>query len=231
VKKIKRILWFIMLLLIIAVTVIIGGGYGKYKQAISLLPIEKAAEDIRSDAHFTPISEISSTFVNAMVSVEDRRFYKHKGTDFIAIGRALKTNLKNRRLDEGGSSITQQLAKNMYFMNDRSLSRKVAEVIMAAEIEKKYSKKEILELYFNVIYYGSGYYGIESASKGYFDKVPALLSDYEATLLAGIPNAPSVYSLDKNPHLAKERQKKVLSTMVDMKYITKKEAEEILDKE
>lgn len=227
-KLIKKLFRFILLLIIITVTVIIAGGYGKYKQAVGQLTIEDAVKKIESDVQFTHYDEISETFLKAMVAVEDRRFYSHRGVDIIGIGRAIKKNFEDRRLSEGGSCITQQLAKNIYFMHDNSFSRKIAEVMIAISIEKKYSKEEILELYSNVIYYGSGYYGIGEAAKGYFGKKPSELTDYEATLLAGIPNAPSVYSLNNNPDLAKKRQKTVLEAMVDMEYLTRQEAEEIL---
>lgn len=228
-RFIKKLFGFIFLLIIIASSIIISSGYGKYKEALSLLPLSEAALKIRNDASYTNIEDISETFVNAVVSVEDRRFYKHKGVDILGIMRAVTTNLKNRELSEGGSCITQQLAKNIYFMNDNTLSRKVAEVMVAVKIEKEFSKEEILELYFNVIYYGSGYYNIKDASKGYFGKKPSDLSDYEATLLAGIPNAPSVYSLKNNPDLAKKRQKKVLDAMVRMKYMTKEQKAKLLE--
>lgn len=228
-RIIKKLFGFIFLLIIIASSIIISSGYGKYKEALSLLPLSEAALKIRNDASYTNIEDISETFVNAVVSVEDRRFYKHKGVDILGIMRAVTTNLKNRELSEGGSCITQQLAKNIYFMNDNTLSRKVAEVMVAVKIEKELSKEEILELYFNVIYYGSGYYNIKDAAKGYFGKEPSDLSDYEATLLAGIPNAPSVYSLKNNPDLAKKRQKKVLDAMVRMKYMTKEQKAKLLE--
>ena len=116
----------------------------------------------------------------------------------------------------------------MYFINDNTLTRKIAEIFVAVELEKIYSKKEILELYFNSIYYGSGYYNIADATYGYFGKSPYDISDYEATLLAGIPNAPSVYSLDNNPHLAKQRQKRVVEAMLSVNYLTQEEADAIL---
>ncbi len=228
-RFIKKVLSFIFLVVFIVTAVIIALGYGKYKQAIGLLPISEAAENIKSDDSFTPLEEISPTFKNAMVAVEDRRFYKHKGIDVIGIGRAIKTNIEKRSLSEGGSCITQQLAKNIYFMHDTSISRKIAEVMIAIKLEKEFSKDEILELYFNVIYYGSGYYNIADASRGYFGKKPYDLTDYEATLLAGIPNAPSVYSLDNNPDLAKKRQRTVIDAMIDMKYMTKEWAQELIE--
>lgn len=228
-RFIKKIFSFIFLIIFIAVMVVAALGYGKYKQAIGLLPIQTAAKNIKSDDSFTPFDEISKTFTDAMVAVEDRRFYKHKGVDIIGIGRAIKTNIEKRSLSEGGSCITQQLAKNIYFMHDSSISRKVAEVMIALNLEKEFSKEEILELYFNVIYYGSDYYNIADACRGYFGKTPLEITDYEATLLAGIPNAPSVYSLNSNPDLAKKRQKTVIKAMVDMKYMTKEWAQVLLE--
>lgn len=227
-RFIKKIFSFIFTLVFIVFAVVVAGGWGKYKQATSQLPVEEAAKNIKSQESFTPLDEISLTFINAIVAVEDRRFYKHKGVDIIGITRAIVKNIKEKSLTEGGSCITQQLAKNIYFMNDNTLSRKIAEVFAAIDLEKSFSKKEILELYFNIIYYGSGYYNIGDAAKGYFGKSPYDLTDYEATLLAGLPNAPSAYSPDKNPDLAKKRQKKVVEAMVDMKYLSKEEAAMIL---
>lgn len=227
-RFIKKIFSFIFILVFIVFAVVVAGGWGKYKQATSQLPVEEAAKNIKSQESFTPLDEISLTFINAIVAVEDRRFYKHKGVDIIGVTRAIVKNLKEKSLTEGGSCITQQLAKNIYFMNDNTLSRKIAEVFAAIDLEKSFSKKEILELYFNIIYYGSGYYNIGDAAKGYFGKSPYDLTDYEATLLAGLPNAPSAYSPDKNPDLAKKRQRKVVEAMVDMEYLSKEEAAMIL---
>lgn len=230
-RLIRKLISFILVVIIIITGIITVGGWGKYKQALAELPLETAANNIRQQENFTEFSDISLTFVNAMVAVEDKRFYKHKGVDVIGIGRAFKNNISKKELVEGGSCITQQLAKNLYFINDNTLTRKVAEIFMALNIERNYSKKEILELYFNVIYYGSGYYNIAEATEGYFNKTPSTLSNYEATLLAGIPNAPSVYSLDNNPDLAKKRQVTVVETMKNMKYITEEEAAVILAKQ
>ena len=227
-RYIRNFFLTILLLIFIIVAVIVASGWGKYKQAIQLVPLDEASDKIKAQESFTPIDEISETFVNAMVAVEDRRFYKHDGIDVIGIMRAMKKNIEQKSLAEGGSSITQQLAKNIYFMSDDSLSRKVAELFVTYDIEKSFTKDEILELYFNVIYYGSGYYNIADASEGYFGKAPAELNDYEATLLAGIPNAPSAYSLKNNPDLAIKRQKTVLDAMVSEKYITREDADKII---
>ena len=227
-RYIRNFFLTILLLIFIIVAVIVASGWGKYKQAIQLVPLDEASDKIKAQESFTPIDEISETFVNAMVAVEDRRFYKHDGIDVIGIMRAMKKNIEQKSLAEGGSSITQQLAKNIYFMSDDSLSRKVAELFVTYDIEKSFTKDEILELYFNVIYYGSGYYNIADASEGYFGKTPSELNDCEATLLAGIPNAPSAYSLKNNPDLAIKRQKTVLDAMVSEKYITREDADKII---
>ena len=224
----RKIFVFIFACFIFVSAFVVGIGWVKYEAVTKELSIDEAIAQIKAKENYTNIDDISLTFINAMVAVEDRRFYMHNGVDVIGIARAFAKNIKDKNLTEGGSCITQQLAKNMYFINDNTFSRKIAEIFISVELEKKLSKKEILELYFNVIYYGSGYYNIYDASMGYFNKTPAKISDYEATLLAGIPNAPSVYSLKNNPDLAKQRQKTVVNAMVDMKYLTHSEARDIL---
>ena len=227
---IKKFFVFIFACIVFISAFVVGIGWVKYEAVTKELSLEDVIEQIKSKENYTNIDNISLTFINAMVAVEDRRFYKHNGVDVIGIARAFAKNVKDKTLSEGGSCITQQLAKNMYFINDNTFSRKIAEIFVSIELEKRLSKKEILELYFNVIYYGRGYYNIYDASMGYFNKIPAKISDYEATLLAGIPNAPSVYSLKNNPDLAKQRQKTVVNAMVDMKYLTKAEANSILSR-
>ena len=125
---------------------------------------------------------------------------------------------------EGGSTITQQLAKNLYFDNSPSFTRKLAELFVARAIEKEYSKDQILAAYINCIYYGDGYYNIYDASMGYFGVMPADLSDDQATLLAGVPNAPSLYAPTVNLTLARERQQQVLRAMIDNDMLTREEA-------
>ena len=217
--------------LIFAVALIVGAGYLKYKNAIKDKPLKETATEIMLSENYTKLEDISPTFVDAMVSVEDKRFFNHKGIDFMGVMRALKVNIESKEAKQGGSSITQQLAKNMYFISDNTLTRKIAEIFLTIEIEKTFSKQQILELYFNTIYYGSGYYNIYDASMGYFGKEPSKLTDFEATLLAGIPNAPSVYSLNNNPDLAKQRQKQVVRAMVKNNKLTKEEADAILSQQ
>lgn len=167
-------------------------------------------------------------YYKALIAVEDRRFYKHSGFDIIGSTRAIWNDIKAREPLEGGSTISQQLAKNIYFPHDNTLQRKIAEIFMALKIEREYEKEEILEFYTNGIYYGSDYYSIYDASMGYFDKEAKDMNDYECTLLVGIPNDPSVYSLNVRPDLAKQRQEKVIECMVEVEYITEDESNTIL---
>lgn len=126
-----------------------------------------------------------------------------------------------------GSTITQQTGRLLYFTQEQRFTRKVAELFVAFDLEKNYSKEDILELYINIIYYGNGYYGIRDASLGYFNKEPKDLTLDEASLLAGIPNAPSVYSPNKNLDLAKKRQSAVLSAMLKYGYINEEDKQVI----
>ena len=213
-KKFKKILLVLILIILSIFAIYIGQGYKMYKNALDDKPLEEMVQEIRSQKSYTKISNIPDIYKDAVIAVEDHRFYDHKGIDIIAIGRALLNDIRARELVEGGSTITQQLAKNMYFTQDKTLTRKIAEVFMAKKIESNYNKEEILELYVNYIYYGSGYYDIKSASLGYFDKEPQDLTEGESIMLAGIPNAPSVYNPKVSPKLARERQKQVIDKMI-----------------
>lgn len=200
-----------------------GEGYGLYKNAVREESLEAKVAEIRSQENFTSLEDMPETYVQAVVSVEDHRFYDHFGLDLIAIGRAVVNDIKAGRYVEGGSTITQQLAKNLYFSQEKTMSRKAAEVFLALEIEQKYTKDEILELYVNSIYFGDGYYSVGEASEGYFGKPASEMNDYECTLLAGVPNAPSKYAPSKNLALAEKRQQKVISRMEACGYITEEE--------
>lgn len=227
----KIFLKVILLLILIGISIgvlLIGKGYDMYKEAIQETPLEEKVEEIKSKANYTKISELPQMYLDAVISVEDHRFYKHSGIDVIAIGRALINDIKAMDFVEGGSTITQQIAKNEYFTQEKRITRKIAEVFMAFEIEKNYSKDEILELYINTIYFENGYYNIKDACEGYFGKSLNEMTDGECIMLAGIPNAPSVYNPKENPKLAKERQKQVVDKMVEYGYITEEEEEEIL---
>ena len=224
----KKVIIGIILLCLIIGIIVVGNGYMIYKEAIEEVPLSTLVEEIKSKQNYTEIKELPKIYIDAVIAVEDHRFYKHNGIDVIAIGRAIINDIKAMRFVEGGSTITQQLSKNTYFTQEKKLTRKVAEVFMALEIEKNYDKDEILELYLNTSYFGDGYYTIKDACKGYFDKELMQMTDYEAILLAGIPNAPSVYAPTKNPDLAKQRQRQVMDKMIKHGYLTEKEAENIL---
>lgn len=202
-------------------------GYMLYRDAISQTPITEKVDELRGDKHFTKYADLPDFYIEAVISVEDHRFKTHPGIDVIAIGRAAWIDLKTMSFKEGGSTITQQLAKNLLFTQAKSIERKAAEVYAAFDMESRYSKEEIFELYVNTSYFGSGYYGIYAASKGYFNKLPSELTDYEAAMLAGLPNAPSAYSPDTNAELAARRVDAVLRSMVRNKLLTEEEAEQI----
>ena len=227
-KTIKRLLWVILVVLVIVAGVQIKGGYDKYQQALADRPLTDVLEELQGKENYTKYENVPEIYYKALVAVEDRRFYKHNGFDIIGTTRAIYNDIRAKELLEGGSTISQQLAKNLYFPQDNTLQRKIAEIFMAMKIEREYEKEDVLEFYVNGIYYGSGYYSIYDASKGYFGKEPKDMNDYECTLLVGIPNAPSVYSLDVRPDLAEQRQKKVVECMVDVEYITEEEGNLIL---
>lgn len=227
-KKILKLLIIIIVIILAISSVYVKKGYDMYKNAIEKTSIEEKVEKIKKKKNYTEISEMPEMYKNAVLAVEDHRFYKHKGIDIISIGRAVINDIKAKGFEEGGSTITQQLAKNIYFTQEKKIERKIAEVFMSAELEKKLKKDEILELYLNTSYFGDGKYTVKEASKHYFNKEPIKMSDYESIMLAGIPNAPSVYAPTKNPELAKKRQKQVVNKMVKYKYLTKKQADKIL---
>lgn len=228
-KKILKVLFFLILIGISISLLFVGKGYDMYKTAIEKMPIEEKVAEIKSKKNYTEILELPQMYINAVVSVEDHRFYKHHGIDPIAIGRAAINDIKAMSFVEGGSTITQQLSKNIYFTQEKKMERKIAEVFMSFEIEKKYDKNEILELYLNTSYFGDGYDTVKEASNGYFGKDPEDMTDGECIMLAGIPNAPSVYAPTVNPDLAKQRQKQVIDKMIKYGYLSQEEANKILN--
>ena len=229
-KKFFKRLFLLVLMIIIAV----GGyftyqGYDLYKTALDEISVEEKVKQIQEEKdNYKTIDELPKDYINAVIAVEDRRFYSHNGIDLISITRAILKDIKEMELVEGGSTITQQLAKNIYFTQRKELTRKIAEMFMAVEIEKNCTKDEIFELYVNTSYFGDGYYCVGDASEGYFDKEPIEMDLYESTLLAGIPNAPSVYAPTKNPELAKQRQAQVINKMVKYEYLSQEEADKLL---
>lgn len=161
------------------------------------------------------LKDVSPDFVKALLATEDRRFFHHTGVDPVAIGRAMLRNIRAKGVREGGSTITQQLVRNLFLTNERSLNRKVQEVVLAIRLERTLTKEEILELYINNVYFGEGAYGIRAASEVFFNKLPKQLTLDEGALLAGLPQAPSRYSPFVNPELAKARRQEVLGNMAE----------------
>ena len=218
-KIIKRLLSIIFLCVIIAGGVLGYKGYEEYKKALSEESVKEMAARIEEQPNYTTIDELPQTYIDAVLSVEDKRFYDHFGVDPIAVGRAFFNDIKAGAYVEGGSTITQQLAKNQYFTQDKKIVRKVAEMFMAFKIESELDKDTIFELYVNSIFFGNGYYCVADASNGYFGKVPSEMNFDECTLLAGVPNAPTNYNPTASPELARQRQKQVIEKMKKAGYL------------
>ena len=175
--------------------------------------------------HIVPLSQVAPSMREATIAVEDRTFYQHGGLNLLRTGQAGLDDLIHLRLNQGGSTITQQLVKNIYLSGDRSVLRKLDEAILAVEIEHQYSKSQILEAYLNRIYYGNQSYGVEAAAQTYFGKTAHQLSLSEAALLAGLPQAPTALDPFSNLNGAKARQRVVLDAMVKAGEITTAQAQ------
>ena len=226
-KKIKIILGLIFLAIICYGIIVFKIGYDSYKSVIAETPLSEKVENIRSKKNYIKIEDIPEFYKKGVLSVEDIRFYDHHGIDIISLGRAIVDDVMTLSLSQGGSTISQQLAKNLYLSQGKKFSRKIAEIFIVKDLEEKLSKDEILELYLNIIYYGDGYYGIGNASLGYFDKLPKDLTKYEQSILVGLPNAPSVYQLSNNSELTYQRQNIVLNKMKQYGFITDEDIKEI----
>ncbi|MEM1485665.1 biosynthetic peptidoglycan transglycosylase [Oscillospiraceae bacterium PP1C4] len=221
------------ILICISIVLFIAGdvfmdGYHMYKEALEQVSLEGKIVSLKADESYVEIEEVSTFFTDALVSVEDHRFYSHPGFDIIAIARAFISNITTEGTVSGGSTITQQLAKNMYFTFDKKYTRKVAELLVALQLECSLEKDEILELYINKIYFGNGYYGIAEASRGYFGVEPEELTMEQSVLLAGMPKAPEVFKMDGDPENLKNRSEQVVSTMVENNYLIEQQAAEVL---
>ena len=167
-----------------------------------------------------PLKDLPRYVPQAFVAIEDRRFYSHYGIDPIGIARAIVANILHRGVSQGGSTLTQQLAKNLFLTQERTLSRKVQEVALAAWLERKFSKTQILDLYLNRVYFGAGAYGIEAAAQRYFSKPATKRTVAVAATLAGLVRSPSRLAPTRNPDGAEKRAQVVLAAMIEMKFIT-----------
>ena len=237
----KKTIWMIVLLLVLIVA---GGGCGFISATMSNLPdvsnVRPSASSQIYDVHGNlittvhstenrlpvPINEVPKELQDAFVATEDSRFYSHHGIDPIGILRAIWVNVVHSGVAEGGSTITQQLARNAFLSQDRTLKRKISEALLALKIEQHYTKDEILEMYMNQIYFGQGAYGVQSASHVYFGKDASELTLAQAALIAGLPQSPNYYSPFNDLEASKKRQAVVLGQMVKYGYITQEQADE-----
>lgn len=223
-KGILSIILGIIILAIIVVLAYLGIIYNEVNTEIKAGKIEKTVEGIRSRNTYVKKEKIDELYLKAVIAAEDRRYYSHGAVDLVGFSRAMYNNIISMKLKEGGSTITQQLSKNIFLDQRAEIDRKIKELFYSIELEKKYSKDDILELYVNTSYFGAGYYGIGPATKGYYDKTPEKLSLNEAAFLAGVPNAPSVYNPYEHYDLAVQRRNIVLKKMVFNGDITQQEA-------
>lgn len=223
-KGILSIILGIIILAIIVVLAYLGIIYNEVNTEIKAGKIEKTVEGIRSRNTYIKKEKIDELYLKAVIAAEDRRYYSHGAVDVVGFSRAMYNNIISMKLKEGGSTITQQLSKNIFLDQRAEIDRKIKELFYSIELEKKYSKDDILELYVNTSYFGAGYYGIGPATKGYYDKTPEKLSLNEAAFLAGVPNAPSVYNPYEHYELALQRRNIVLRKMVYNGDITQEEA-------
>ena len=178
---------------------------------------------------YVPITQIPNVMREAIVASEDERFYSHSGVDIRGIARAALANWQHRQIEQGASTITQQLARNMFLTDEQTIGRKIQEALLAIEIERYYTKDEILERYLNLVYFGAGAYGVQAASHAYFGKDVGRLDLSEASMLAGLVAAPSLYDPYADLQLARERQQHVLDRMVANGFVTQVQANKAYD--
>ncbi len=224
IKGILTIIGIIFLICVIGIVAYLGIIYNEVNTEIKAGKIEKTVDSIRERNTYVKKEKIDKLYLKAVVAAEDRRYYSHGAVDVVGFSRAMYNNIISMKLKEGGSSITQQLSKNIFLDQKTELERKIKELFYAIELEKRYSKDDILELYVNTSYFGAGYYGIGPATKGYYDKTPEKLNLNEIAFLAGVPNAPSVYNPYEHYELALQRRNIVLRKMVYNGDITQEEA-------
>lgn len=227
-KLFWKILIILLVLVIILFSIFFLIGYTTYSKALDEKALVERVEEVTNTEHFVKFNDMSDYYRNAVIAIEDHRYYEHGPIEIRSIARAIFNNIKAWDFVEGGSTISQQVAKNIILSQEKTLSRKLAEVIAAFDLEKNYSKNEIFELYVNTANFGNGYIGIYEASMGYYNKEPKDLDLNEASMLAGIPNAPSVYAPNINPTLAKQRQTQVINAMLKYGYISNEQAIEVI---
>lgn len=190
----------------------------------TLLHFQDALEARVHRDNFVPITQIPDLLKKGLIATEDRRFYEHGAIDLIGVGRAAFTNYMAGQTIEGGSTIAQQTVKNIFLSNERTMTRKAEELALAVQLERNYTKDQILELYLNTIYFGHGAYGIREASHTYFGKEPKDLDLAQCAMLAGLPQAPSAYDPLSHPQEGAKRMTTVLALMAEQGIISPAEA-------
>lgn len=224
-RLLKKICIVLLSVLIVSGVIVIHNGYETYQKAIQTTPIHQAVSNtIDQIEPYIPYEDIDANFVNAVIATEDKRYFVRNGFDWIALTRAMIHNMRYQKPVEGGSTISQQIAKNLYHQSiNRSYKEKIAEVFIMNDLEQQYSKQDLFALYANMNYYGDGCHGINQASTYYYNVKPNNLDLPYASMLAGLPNAPSILQLSTGYNLAKKRQEYVLKRMLEERYITKDE--------
>ncbi|OJV66590.1 MAG: hypothetical protein BGO41_03975 [Clostridiales bacterium 38-18] len=200
-RFLTRLIGILIIVALILVMPILLSGYQMYKDAVEGVPLSEKVASLKSDPSYAFIAEISPSFLEQVVTSEDRKFYDHFGINLSSTARAFIKNFLAGAKVEGGSSITQQLAKNMYFSFEKQYERKVAELFVAFEIERVYEKADILEMYVNIAYFGEGAYGIREASKHYYGVEPIQLTEEQSAALVYTLKSPNYY----NPNALSEK--------------------------
>lgn len=188
-----------LLTIIILIALLFGGfyayqGYKVYQDVVATKSIEQRVVELQSKEDYVRLDQIADVYIELVIASEDHRFYQHHGVDYLGLTRALLTNLATWSYKEGGSTITQQLAKNLCLSFEKNLARKFAEIFIAWQLENNYHKDEILEMYLNITYLGEGNYGIKAASNYYYNIEPSQLTREQAEVLVKTLKAPSVYN-------------------------------------
>jgi len=205
-----------------------------YKPSLPTIVFDRDDKEITrfftENRELISIDQVPKMVINAILAIEDSNYYEHEGLDYIGIFRAFLKNIRARKVVQGGSTITQQVAKSLLLSRERTYTRKIKEAILARRMDKRFSKDEVLEIYLNQIYFGFGSYGIEAAAKNYFKKHVWELDLQEAALLAGLPKAPSAYSPTRNPQEAIKRRNLVLNRMTEEDFILPQDEAEAASK-
>lgn len=225
--SVRRVLWGLVRLVALAFALWAVGYVAVSIPRLQALPGTIRAELARRGSTWVPSSQIPTTLRQALIATEDQSFETNWGISFEGIGRALLVDLKTGQFVQGGSTITQELVRDQLLTAQKTIPRKIEEMLLALTLTRIDSKSEILDMYFNEVYFGNGAYGLSAASQIYFGERPSQLTPAQATLLAGLPQAPSAYNPLVHPTLAKIRQREVLTNMVSVGYLTPREASAI----